>query len=489
MTKISKNIKRLRNARNISQEALAEKLFISRQAVSSWENDRTQPDIEMIGKLAEVFNVSIEELIYGEKRKIELENEEPKQNNKLLIIIFSILGSLFVAVGIIFFIFFGWESFGTGIKTFLGLLPMLLGQAVAIYTYKKKRNSVAFSESGALVWSVGVTATLFLINGILGIDISLFTLFALSAILILPAVYIFNSVSTLTGFFVLVLSAISCNINDLLTICFLVAGMFSGVYFTRHSKCKVEEIRHNFSIWISTIASIIAIFILIISLESGFFIVSIFSILFATATTLFALSKERTFQKPFYLFGTSGLITLLLASSLLYGDFGDMDFLFSYTDNYNELLLGFFLNLVVYAVVIGLSCYFNKNSFSKNPLKIAILSIGCFSSFSALIFVDSFTIIAIILTITLSVCYIILGSRLNKFYELNLGLISILILMYRVILEYIDNLLGIGFTFIFTGVILFSVNFVLLRKAKKEKESLVANSQVSEITGGGDSNA
>ena len=106
MTKISKNIKKLRNAQGISQEALAEKLFISRQAVSSWENDRTQPDIEMIGKLAEVFNVSIEELIYGENRKLELENEEPKQNNKLLIIIFSVLGSLFVAIGIIFFIFF-----------------------------------------------------------------------------------------------------------------------------------------------------------------------------------------------------------------------------------------------------------------------------------------------------------------------------------------------------------------------------------------------
>ena len=101
MANISKNIKRLRNTQNISQEALAEKLFISRQAVSSWENDRTQPDIEMIGKLAEVFNVSIEELIYGEKRKLELENEEPKQNNKLLIIIFSILGSLFVAIGLI----------------------------------------------------------------------------------------------------------------------------------------------------------------------------------------------------------------------------------------------------------------------------------------------------------------------------------------------------------------------------------------------------
>lgn len=50
MTKISKNIKRLRTSKGMSQDALAEKLFISRQAVSSWENDRTQPDVDKIGR-------------------------------------------------------------------------------------------------------------------------------------------------------------------------------------------------------------------------------------------------------------------------------------------------------------------------------------------------------------------------------------------------------------------------------------------------------
>ena len=489
MTKISKSIKRLRNAQGISQEALAEKLFISRQAVSSWENDRTQPDIEMIGKLAEVFNVSIEELIYGEKRKLELENEEPKQNNKLLIIIFSILGSLFVAIGIIFFIFFGWESFGIGIKTFLGLLPMLAGQIVAIYTYMKKRHSIAFCESGAVVWSVGVTATLLLVNGILGIDIELFVLLALSAILILPAVYIFNSVSTLTGFFGLILFATANSINDLLTIFFLVTSMFSGVFFINHSNGKVDNFRHNFSVWISTIAIIIAVFELIIGLNSTLFLVSVFSILFVMATTLFTISKERSFQKPFYLFGTFGLIALLTYSSLFCGDFADVDFLFSYTDNRNELVFGFLLNLIVNTVVIGLSYYFNKNTITKNPLNIAILSIGCISAFSALIYCDTFTPIAIFLTVALSVCYIIIGSRLNKFYELNLGLIAILILMYRVILEYIDNLLGIGFVFILTGAVLFAVNFLLIRKAKKCAEATIADSEISEITHGGDSDA
>ena len=67
MTKVSKNIKELRKERNMTQDELAQKLFVTRQAVSSWENDRTQPDIFMLGKIREVFGVSIEELLYGKE--------------------------------------------------------------------------------------------------------------------------------------------------------------------------------------------------------------------------------------------------------------------------------------------------------------------------------------------------------------------------------------------------------------------------------------
>ena len=49
---------------NMSQEELAQKLFVSRQAVSSWENNRTQPDLDMIKKISELFDVEVEELLY-----------------------------------------------------------------------------------------------------------------------------------------------------------------------------------------------------------------------------------------------------------------------------------------------------------------------------------------------------------------------------------------------------------------------------------------
>ena len=61
--------------------------------------------------------------------------------------------------------------------------------------------------------------------------------------------------------------------------------------------------------------------------------------------------------------------------------------------------------------------------------------------------------------------------------------------MFRIITELSENLLGIGFIFLASGVILFTVNFLLLRKSKRDKEILQATSQVSEIVDGGDRDA
>ena len=486
MTKISKNIKKLRTAQNISQEALAERLFISRQAVSSWENDRTQPDIEMIGKLAEVFNVSVEELIYGEKRKIEIENEEPKQNNRLLIIIFSILGSAFVAIGLIFFIVFGWEYFGTVIKTALGLLPMLAGQAVAIYTYKRKMHSIAFTESGALVWSVGVVSTLFLINGILNINISYFTLFALSTILILPAIYIFNSTSVLFGYFVLVLTTPLNNINDFATITFLIISMFFGGLYVTLNKHKVEDFRHNLSLWFLVISVFISVIELLIGLNTNLFMMSIFAVLLTGFTFLFTFSKERDLKKPFYLLGSLGLLGTLIFLSVI-DSIDSVDFVFTqYYFKDQNLLPYLFINLIILIAIIDIGAFCSRNTLVKNPLKIAILLIGSVSTVLALICADTFVPFATMLTVALSICFIIIGAKSNKLYEVNIGLISIIIIMFKLIAEIGSNYLALGFAFLISGIILFIVNFLLINKAKKEKELTLNNN--SELVEDGDLN-
>lgn len=63
MTNIGESIKNLRTKNNISQEVLAENLSISRQAISNWENGKSQPDSETLVKLASMFNVSVDDIL------------------------------------------------------------------------------------------------------------------------------------------------------------------------------------------------------------------------------------------------------------------------------------------------------------------------------------------------------------------------------------------------------------------------------------------
>ena len=67
MNKVNTTIRRLRLERGLNQEQLAEQLHVTRQAVSSWETGKNQPDIETLTQLAEFFQVSVEYLIYGQE--------------------------------------------------------------------------------------------------------------------------------------------------------------------------------------------------------------------------------------------------------------------------------------------------------------------------------------------------------------------------------------------------------------------------------------
>ena len=69
MNVVNTSIKDLRKKKNMTQDELAEKLNVTRQAVSNWENGKTQPDIETLTQLAEAFDVSVERIIYGKEKK------------------------------------------------------------------------------------------------------------------------------------------------------------------------------------------------------------------------------------------------------------------------------------------------------------------------------------------------------------------------------------------------------------------------------------
>lgn len=72
---ISENIKKLREAQHLTQEQLANSLGISYQAVSKWENAVTTPDIMMLPLIAQIFDVSIDDLFKAQIDDYENEAE------------------------------------------------------------------------------------------------------------------------------------------------------------------------------------------------------------------------------------------------------------------------------------------------------------------------------------------------------------------------------------------------------------------------------
>lgn len=74
---LGKHIKQLRHEKSLSQEKLAEMVYVSRQTISNWENDKSYPDINSLVLLSQVLDVTIDQLI---KEDIEMMEEQINQD-------------------------------------------------------------------------------------------------------------------------------------------------------------------------------------------------------------------------------------------------------------------------------------------------------------------------------------------------------------------------------------------------------------------------
>ena len=90
--KLNKNIEDLRKKHNLTQEFLAEKLNVTRQTISNWEQGITYPNPEQLLTLSKIFNISVDELLGSEI------NKNIKMNNKFLSLYTGIIISIICLV-------------------------------------------------------------------------------------------------------------------------------------------------------------------------------------------------------------------------------------------------------------------------------------------------------------------------------------------------------------------------------------------------------
>lgn len=137
---LSRQIKKLREEAGFSQEELSEKIYVSRQTISNWENERSYPDIHNLLLLSVLFNVTLDELVKGDvetMKKVIKKDEMDKYS--------WIMGGTIGAATL---------SFGPAWK-FLGdkglLIPLVLWAigmwaAIKIEKIKKEKNIKTYKE-------------------------------------------------------------------------------------------------------------------------------------------------------------------------------------------------------------------------------------------------------------------------------------------------------------------------------------------------------
>lgn len=108
---LSKQIKKYRERDQLSQEELAEKIYVSRQTISNWENERSYPDIHNLLLMSVLFDTSLDDLVKGDVEVMKKELQVAEWNK------WTILMVGFLAVGCL--------SIGPSVK-FLGKWGLVL---------------------------------------------------------------------------------------------------------------------------------------------------------------------------------------------------------------------------------------------------------------------------------------------------------------------------------------------------------------------------
>ncbi len=476
MSKISKNIKRLRTEKGFTQDLLAEKINITRQAVSSWENDRTQPDVEMLGKLAEVLDVSFEELIYGKKRNTTLELEKQSYNSTVTIV-FSILGALLVGAGLVLIFVTFWQEMPLLFKGILSVVPLLAGQASGLFVLWKKKDKAPWCEGGSVLWTAGVAATLTMIYNIFDLSIDWTNVLILIAVSVMPVIGILRSVAPMVVYYA---SSICWGVTVygdteslLIILATAVLVALGCVYSSSLIKIEKKSHRSILAQWISVIA--VTAYVCAIGMGMEFLPLFVAGLM-AIAICLYLISfKDADMAMPYKIPGLFITAILMFASASIYYD--DLE-----PEKYNIIYIA--VCVIAIALTGILTIKKVKDNFSKGYIAAVVVFYALYiASLYAMggkynsDIADTFLNILKAPAFVAYILMIISGAREKKLMPINLGFIGVAGLVMVVVYQSGLSMLGNGIMLLIFGAALLAINFKI-SKAKQKTPAIENNEEV-----------
>lgn len=138
-------LKSLRAQRGMSQEELADAVYVTRQTISNWETAKSYPDIKSLLILSNFFSVSVDYLVKGDLKKMkEIDQKDVKKLSKLSGLL-TVMDVLVLLAPIPLAKYLGWW----GMAVYIVIAASAIAVALAVEKLKKSNNIGTFKELDA----------------------------------------------------------------------------------------------------------------------------------------------------------------------------------------------------------------------------------------------------------------------------------------------------------------------------------------------------
>lgn len=410
------------------------------------------------------------------KKDSEPKKEKEENTKKTLIIIFSVIASVLTATGLILIFVTYWNDFPLPLQTVLGFVPILTGLAAVVFALIKHRNSIAWRESASVLWCAGTAATVALIDSIYLIPADFRDCLLIDTLLVLPVIYILDAVTPLLIYYALsfgyTIAVIDSGASGLLVTASSLL-YFAGLIYVILNRKKKDEMRHNMTQWASVFIAFGHIYAIIYAFDCEESVY--FTVLTAFFVALCISDKNNVWSLPYLPLGIIGTTGMSIVSVFLLNPTNPIAMYESYYGPTLSEKITAITASVICPLIIIIIAIIRRKALLKNPTK----AVYCICAFvliiSQAICCCFFTeknngtvyLMTLISAFILSFALITDGVATQKYFNLNMGLIASSVLIGYVIFMLVDiNMLGAGLLLVFFGILLFTVNFLLSRKAK-----------------------
>jgi len=403
----------------------------------------------------------------GDKILDYYKNKNGSSTNRLFIV-FGILGSILVGLGIILIVAHNWDDLSRTTKTLFAFLPLIFGQILCGFVLIKKQDSIAWRESGAAFLFFAVGACISLVSQIYNIPGDLTTFMLNWMLLCLPLIYLMrSSIASLLYIngitYYATLSYWSSSSSDSYFYWLLLLGVLPHYYQLYKTKPGSNfMIFHN---WLIPLSVVITLGTVTDKTEELMFIayVSLFGLLYSIGNLDF-FNRQKARNNGYKILGSLGTLVLLLTLSFdwFWEDLRSED------HQFNEIVATpeFLASAIISLLAGGLFYVHKKNTAFRHIKPLApgfilfiIIFILGLSSPIAVVLIN-------LLIFAIGILTIRNGAKQDHLGILNYGL---LIITALVICRFFDTDLSFvirGVLFVSVGAGFFAANYWMLKKRK-----------------------